>query len=217
MAGRTLLDLVSGGRVKHTGVGQYKGLPGAAPGFSKLYESMAGYQEREMSKEVVPGMTRGSLYEMAMGGAGVVRAGAGVVKTASTAGKLWEGWVNNLRVYMAKLSKKELKKMNTSDNIVRDAMVSIQKHGDDIKGTQGALNSLTKELGLGGKVTVPGIKGAAGAGMKQAAKAKGATKKAKEASMTRSRKEGEFKAKIAKKKEQTTGYEPYSPMTRKYD
>ena len=221
MAGRTLLDLVSGGRVKHTGVGKYRELPGAAPTvpalFSQLYESMAGYQEREMSKEVVPGLTRGSLYEIAMGGAAVARVSSGVIKTASTSGKLLSGWINNLRTYMAKLSKKELKKMNTEDNIVRDAMASVQKYQDDIQGTRSKLSFINKELGLNKKVTVPGIEGAAGGAMRQATKKRGATKKAKEAIMTRSRKEVERKAKIAREKQRTTGDEPYSRMTQKLD
>jgi len=232
MAGRTLLDIVSGGRVKHTGVGKYKGLPGAAPTvpalFSQLYESMAGYQERGMSEEVFPAgknifgqstepITQGNLYEIAMGGAGVARVSAGVVKTASTAGKLLSGWSNNLRAYMAKLSKKELKKMNTADNIIRDAIVSVQKYQDDIQGTLGKLSSINKKLGLNKKVTVPRIEGAAGGAMRQATKKRGAIKKAKEPSMTRSRKEVERKAKIAKEKQRTTGDEPYSRLTQKLD
>ena len=230
MAGRTLLDIVSGGRVKHTGVGKYKGLPGAAPTvpalFSQLYESMAGYQERGMSEEVFPAgknifgqstepITQGNLYEIAMGGAAVAPVGR-AIKTASTAGKLLSGWVNNLYRYMATLSKKELKKMNTADNIVREAMVSVQKYQDDVQGTWSKLSSINKELGLNKKVTVPKIEGAPGGVMKQAAKPKGSQIKEKPKGQ-QWREQGEFKAKTAKKKEQTTGGEPYSPMTRKYE
>jgi len=210
MAGRTLLDIVSGGRVKHTGVGKYKGLPGAAPVvpalFSQLYKSMAGYQEREMSKPVGLGLTRGNLYEMTMGVAGV---GAGV-KTASTARKLFSGWADNLRTYMATASKRESK---LQKYILNKAMPLVDN--DDIKATQSALNAINKEFGLKGKVTVPKIEGAAGGKIKQAAKPKGVQIK-EDVPGTKWRKKAEAEAKTAKKKLKESGDEPYSPMTRKY-
>jgi len=218
MAGRTLLDIFTGGRVKHTGVGKYRGSPGAAPTvpavFSKLYESMTEYQERGMSEEVFPAgknifgqptepITQGNLYEIAMGAAGV----GAVVKTASTARRLFSGWAENLRKYRGE--------SKATDAIINRASRLVNEN--DIKGTQNSLVKLNNKLGLGKKVVVPEIKGAAGAGTKQAAQAKGATKKAEDPLMTRIRKEGEFEAKTAKKKLKESGDEPYSPMTRKYD
>jgi len=218
MAGRTLLDIFTGGRVKHTGVGKYRGSPGAAPTvpavFSKLYESMTEYQERGMSEEVFPAgknifgqptepITQGNLYEIAMGAAGV----GAVVKTASTARRLFSGWAENLRKYRGE--------SKATDAIINRASRLVNEN--DIKGTQNSLVKLNNKLGLGNKVVVPEIKGAAGAGTKQAAQAKGATKKAKEASMTRSRKEVERKAKRALEEEQKTGYEPYHRGTQKLD
>jgi len=219
MAGRTLLDIFTGGRVKHTGVGKYRGSPGAAPTvpavFSKLYESMTEYQERGMSEEVFPAgknifgqptepITQGNLYEIAMGVAGV----GAVVKTANTAGKLFKGWLDNLDTYMATLSKKQLRRMNRQDNIVREAMNAIQKYGDDIKGTQGALHSINKSYGLGGKVVVPEIKGVAVRGAKQAEKATGDIKKPEYVSGTKWRKKKEAKDRIARKKLKESGDEP---------
>jgi hypothetical protein len=221
MAERTLLDIVSGGRVKHTGVGKYKGLPGASPVvpalFSQLYRSMAEYQEREMSKEVIPAgknifgqhtepITQGNLYEMTMGVAGV----GAVVKTASTARKLFSGWADNLRTYMATASKRESK---LQKYILNKAMPLVDN--DDIKATQSALNAINKEFGLKGKVTVPKIEGAAGGKIKQAAKPKGSQIK-EDVPGTKWRKKAEAKAKTAKKKLKESGDEPYSPMTRKY-
>ena len=106
--------------------------------------------------------------------------------------------------YMATLSKKQLRRMNRQDNIVREAMNAVQKYGDDIKGTQGALHSINKSYGLGGKVTVPKIEGAAGGLMKQATKTKGAQIK-KDLPVTKRRKKAEA---IARKKLKESGDEP---------
>tara|TARA_Y100000310_G_scaffold39676_1_gene37206 strand:+ start:79 stop:738 length:660 start_codon:yes stop_codon:yes gene_type:complete len=162
---RTLLDIASGGQYKTS-----KDLPP----LSELLNTMAEYQEKEMSKEVGFGVTRGNLFDIAMVGAGSVGVGGGIVKTASTARRLFQGWASNLRAYMGTLSKKQLRRMNTQENIINDAIGAIQKYGDDVKGTQGVLSSINKKLGLGGKVVVPEIKGAAGGAMKQATKKRGA-------------------------------------------
>ena len=155
---RTLMDIARGGAYKTSR---------DLPSFSELLDVIADYQAEEMSKEVGGGLTQGNLYE-------IVTGTAGIVTKASTASKLFSGWANNLRLYMSTLSKKQLRRMNTESNIINDAMGSIQRYGDDVKGTQGVLFSINKELGLSGKVVVPEIKGAAGGAMRQATKKRGA-------------------------------------------
>ena len=151
---RSLLDIASGGQYKTS-----KDLPS----FSELIDIISEYQEKEMSKEVGGGVTQGNLYE-------IVTGTAGIVKTASTAARLFSGWRDNLAQYMAKAPKRESKVM---DYIIRKAMERVNT--DDIKATQNVLGSINKEFGLGGKVVIPKIKGAAGGAMKQATKKRGAS------------------------------------------
>jgi len=55
---RTLLDIATGGKYKTS-----KDLPT----LPEVYEGMSEYQEREMGKEVIPGLTQGELYGTVMG------------------------------------------------------------------------------------------------------------------------------------------------------
>lgn len=158
-----------------------------------------------MDKEVYPGVTSRDLYDIVIG------SGAGVVKTASTATKLFTGWRDNLSAYMLKASKKERK---IADYIIRKAMLRVDE--SDVRGTQNLLNAINKEYGLAGKVVVPEIQGAAGGAIRQATKKKGAQIQS-QAKGTKWRKQQERKATIAAKKKASTGDEPYSRGTQKLD
>ena len=68
---RSLLDIASGGEYKTS-----KELPS----FSELISLISEYQVKEMSKEVGFGLTRGNLFDMAMGVSGTVGAGKGIIK-----------------------------------------------------------------------------------------------------------------------------------------
>ena len=157
---RTLMDIASGGQYKTSR---------DLPSFSELLNVIAEYQAEEMSKEVGFGLTRGNLFDIAMGVSGTVGAAGGVIKKASTAARLFSGWRDNLVQYMTKAPKRESKLM---DFIIRKATERVKP--DDIKATQSVLGSINKEFGLGGKVVVPEIKGAAGGAMRQATKKRGA-------------------------------------------
>ena len=192
---RSLLDIASGGVYKTS-----KDLPS----FSELLGVIAEYQAEEMSKEVGGGVTQGNLYEIVMGT-------AGIVKTASTAARLFSGWRDNLAQYMSKAPKRESK---LTDFIIRKAMERVDT--DDIKSTQNVLGSINKEFGLGGKVVVPRIEGAAGGSMRQATKKRGAQMR-KQTKGEKWRRQEERKAEIAAKKLKQTGDEPYHRGTLKLE
>ena len=131
----------------------------------------------------------------------------GVIRTASTASKLFRGWRHNLEQFM-----KSAKERKRADYIVREAVKILDE--DDIKITKHGLNIINKEFGLTGKVLVPEIKGAAGGKMRQASKKREQSlSRKKTARMTKQRESAERVAKKPKK----TGDEPYHRGTQKID
>ena len=130
---------------------------------------------------------------------------AGVVRTASTASKLFRGWIHNLEQFM--------KSSKERNRILRDALKILDE--DDIKITKHGLHIINKEYGLTGKVLVPEIKGAAGGAMKQAKKARGNVISQKRTVESPKRIEQRETAKKAKK-EAKAGGEPRKTLVRKY-
>ena len=119
---RTLLDLVSGGKYKTSR---------DMPSMLDMGVAYNSWVNEGMDKEVYPGVTSRDLYDIVIG------SGAGVVKTASTATKLFTGWRDNLSAYMLKASKKERK---IADYIIRKAMLRVDE--SDVRGTQNLLNAI---------------------------------------------------------------------------
>ena len=208
---RSLLDLATGGRVKHGGTGKYRDKPGAIPPLSttgKITDENLRWLYKRFFPDERPEFRGGP------GAALEAISPAGIIKKASTAKNLFTGWRDNLLQFMESASKKERKMI---DHILRKALTSFEK--GDIKRTQQNLNELNKEFGLTGKVIVPEIKGAAGGKMRQAAKPKGKS--------TAQDKTVEYPSRIEQrkitekaKKEARTGGEPKhqrgSKLVRKY-
>ena len=159
---RSLLDLVTGGKYSVA-----KDLPPLTEVAPKLWDKVkeAGVRQRaDLSKEIYPGygVTGSDLMGMVIGSSG------GVIRTASTASKLFRGWRYNLEQFMKSASKKEGKRAKA---LLRDAIGVLDE--DDIKITKHGLHIKNKEYGLTRKVLVPEIKGAAGGKMRQATKPRG--------------------------------------------
>ena len=202
---RSLLDLVTGGKYSEA-----KDLPPLTEVAPKLWDKVkeAGVRQRaDLSKEIYPGygVTGSDLMGMVIGSSG------GVIRTASTASKLFRGWRYNLEQFMKSASKKEGKRAKA---ILRDAIGVLDE--DDIKITKHGLHIINKEYGLTGKVLVPEIKGAAGGKMRQASKKREQSlSRKKTARMTKQR---ETAKKV--KKESRTGGEPKhqrgAKLVRKY-
>jgi hypothetical protein len=150
---RSLLDLVTGGKYSEA-----KDLPPL---------STTGKVTDENISSLLDVFSENPDVEY-IGGAGPLLGAlstVGVIRTASTASKLFRGWRHNLEQFM-----KSAKERN---HILRDALKILDE--DDIKITKHGLHIINKEYGLTGKVLVPEIKGAAGGAAKQAKKARGST------------------------------------------
>ena len=196
---RSLLDLVTGGKYSEA-----KDLPPLTEVVPKLWDKVkeAGVrQQDELSKEIYPGsgVTGSDMMGMVIGSSG------GIVKTASTASKLFRGWRDNLEQFMKSSSRR--------DYIIREAAKIFDT--DDIKTTKHGLNIINKEFGLTGKVLVPEIKGAAGGKMMQATKPRGNVISQKRTVESPKRIEQRETAKKAKK-EAKAGGEPRKTLVRKY-
>ena len=203
---RSLLDLVTGGKYSEA-----KELPPLTEVAPKLWDKVkeAGVRQRaDLSKEIFPGygVTGSDLMGMVIGSSG------GVIRTASTASKLFRGWRHNLEQFM-----KSAKERKRADYIVREAVKILDE--DDIKITKHGLNIINKEFGLTGKVLVPEIKGAAGGKMRQATKPRGRITSQKRTVESPKRIEQRETAKKVKK-EARTGGEPKhqrgAKLVRKY-
>jgi len=198
---RSLLDLVTGGKYSEA-----KDLPPLTEVVPKLWGQVkeAGVrQQADLSKEIYPGygVTGSDLMGMVIGSSGEV------IRTASTASKLFRGWRHNLEQFM-----KSAKERKRADYIVKEAVKILDE--DDIKITKHGLHIINKEFGLNGKVLVPEIKGAAGGKMRQASKKREQSlSRKKTARMTKQRESAERVAKKPKK----TGDEPYHRGTQKID
>tara|TARA_R110002051_G_C8511721_1_gene466499 strand:+ start:29 stop:670 length:642 start_codon:yes stop_codon:yes gene_type:complete len=196
---KSLLDLVTGGKYSEA-----KDLPPLTEVVPKLWDKVkeAGVrQQDELSKEIYPGsgVTGSDMMGMVIGSSG------GIVKTASTASKLFRGWRDNLEQFMKSSSRR--------DYIIREAAKIFDT--DDIKTTKHGLNIINKEFGLTGKVLVPEIKGAAGGKMRQATKPRGNVISQKRTVESPKRIEQRETAKKAKK-EAKAGGEPRKTLVRKY-
>ena len=201
---KSLLDLVTGGKYSEA-----KDLPPLTEVVPKLWDKVkeAGVrQQDELSKEIYPGsgVTGSDMMGMVIGSSG------GIVKTASTASKLFRGWRDNLEQFMKSASKKERKR---ADYIMKEALKILDE--DDIKITKHGLHIINKEFGLNGKVLVPEIKGAAGGKMRQATKPRGNVTSQKRTVESPKRIEQKETAKKAKK-EAKAGGEPRKTLVRKY-
>jgi len=105
---RTLLDIASGGAYKTS-----KDLPS----FSELLGVIAEYQAQEMSKEVGFGLTRGNLFDVAMGVSGTVGAGRSIIKGGYSAVKKLRS-IQKLRIQketVEKLSKHSLSREGSKE------------------------------------------------------------------------------------------------------
>ena len=67
---RTLVDLVTKGKLKHGGTGKYKGKEGGPRPIVEIFKDLKKNQQEELSKEIVSGsgVTKGDIYTMATGG-----------------------------------------------------------------------------------------------------------------------------------------------------
>ena len=199
---RSLLDLVTGGKYSEA-----KDLPPLSTTGKITDENISSLLDVFSEKPDVeytggPGPLLGALTTV------------GVIRTASTASKLFAGWRDNLLQFMKSASKKDRGRV---DYIVREAMGIFD--ADDIKTTKHGLNIINKEFGLTGKVVVPEVKGAAGGKMRQATKTKGRSTAQKRTVESPKRIEQKETAKKVKK-ESRTGGEPKhqrgAKLVRKY-
>ena len=192
---RSLLDLVTGGKYSEA-----KDLPPLSTTGKITDENISSlldvFSEKPDTEYMGgPGPLLGALTTV------------GVVRTASTASKLFRGWRHNLEQFM-----KSAKERKRADYIVKEAVKILDE--DDIKITKHGLHIINKEFGLNGKVLVPEIKGAAGGKMRQASKKREQSlSRKKTARMTKQRESAERVAKKPKK----TGDEPYHRGTQKID
>jgi hypothetical protein len=67
---RTLVDLVTKGKLKHGGTGKYKGTEGGPRPVVEIFKDLKKSQQEEFSKEIVSGsgVTKGDIYTMTTGG-----------------------------------------------------------------------------------------------------------------------------------------------------
>ena len=67
---RTLVDLITKGKLKHGGTGKYKGKEGGPRPVVEIFKDLKKNQQEELSKEIVSGsgVTKGDIYTMTTGG-----------------------------------------------------------------------------------------------------------------------------------------------------
>ena len=67
---KTLVDLMTSGKLKHGGTGKYKGKEGGPRPIVEIFKDLKKSQQEEFSKEIVSGsgVTKGDIYTMTTGG-----------------------------------------------------------------------------------------------------------------------------------------------------